>query len=69
MKFLLLDVVTLMQNIPEEELHEGMVGAVVEIFNKPNEAYLVEFCDSLGRTLKLLPLLPEQLQLTNHAES
>lgn len=61
MDFLLLDVVTLAQDIPEEGLEEGMVGAIVEVFEKPTKAYLVEFCDSLGKTIKLLPLAPEQL--------
>ncbi len=63
MNFSLFDVVALVQDVPGEQLRAGMVGAVVEIFAKPNLAYLVEFCDQSGRTIALSALLPEQLRL------
>ena len=68
MTFLLLDVVTLVEDISEEGLQAGKVGAVVEVFDKPPQAYLVEFCDSMGTTVKLLPLSSEQLQPANGAK-
>lgn len=63
MDFSLFDVVTLLQDLPEEGLHAGMRGAVVDVYTAPITAYEVEFCDALGRTIAQLALPPEQLQL------
>lgn len=68
MTFLLFDVVTLMQDVPEEALRAGMVGAVIDVYTEPVVAYEVEFCDALGRTIGQLALLPEQLRLATDAE-
>ena len=62
MIYSLFDVVTLVENIPGNDLVAGTVGAIVDIFTEPNEAYLVEFCDPEGQTLALLALLPEQIR-------
>jgi hypothetical protein len=63
MIFSLFDVVTLTEDIPEEGLRAGMTGAVVDVYSKPVLAYEVEFCDSSGRTIAQLALLPNQLRL------
>ena len=68
MTFSLFDVVTLMQDVPEEALRAGMVGAVIDVYTEPVVAYEVEFCDALGRTIGQLALLPEQLRLATDAE-
>ena len=68
MIFSLFDVVTLMQDVPEEALRAGMVGAVIDVYTEPVMAYEVEFCDALGRTIGQLALLPEQLRLATDAE-
>jgi hypothetical protein len=68
MIFSLFDVVTLMQDVPEEALRAGMVGAVIDVYTEPVVAYEVEFCDALGRTIGQLALLPGQLRLATDAE-
>ena len=68
MIFSLFDVVTLMQDVPEEALRAGMVGAVIDVYTEPVVAYEVEFCDALGRTIGQLALLPEQLRLATYTE-
>ena len=61
MNFALFDVVVLAEDLPDEDLYAGMNGAVVDIHTSPCKAYEVEFCDSEGRTIALLALLPNQL--------
>ncbi|WP_205205196.1 DUF4926 domain-containing protein [Azonexus hydrophilus] len=56
--YLLFDVVML----AEDGLAAGMLGAVINVYTEPTEAYEVEFCDSQGRTLALRSLLPSQLR-------
>ncbi len=48
------DVVALLQDIREEKLSRGMVGTVVEPLDEEN--VLVEFCNSYGETLAIVPL-------------
>ena len=61
MKFSLLDTVALTEDLPQEGLLCGMVGAVVDVYYQPHEAYEVEFCDESGRTINQLALLANQL--------
>ena len=61
MRYSLLDVVALAEDVPEEGLVAGMIGAVVEVYTTPTEAYDVEFCDPQGRTVALCAFLPDQL--------
>lgn len=58
-----LDVVKLTKDVPEHSLNTGQVGTVLEVFYRPNLAYLVEFCNGDGETIALLPLTPDFLQL------
>jgi hypothetical protein len=46
--FKLLDVVVLLEGIPEEGLVAGATGTVVEIYTTPDLAYEIEFCDDCG---------------------
>ena len=69
MSFSMFDVVTLLNDIPEEGLCAGMLGAVVEVCKSPVVAYEVEFCDAMGRTVGQLALLSEQIRLATAAES
>ncbi len=55
----LLDVVALLEDLPEEQLRRGQVGTVVELL-APN-VFLVEFSDNNGRTYAMLELRTEQL--------
>lgn len=60
----LLDVVALLEDVPDENLERGEVGTVVEVFaDKPNlrGAYLVEFADRNGRAYAFVEIHPEQV--------
>jgi hypothetical protein len=48
-----LDVVELTEDLPEFGLLRGMRGTVVEVFDKPEEAYMLEFVDESGAPSKL----------------
>ncbi len=55
----LLDVVALVNDLPEHKLIRGQVGTVVEIL--ATDAYEVEFTDEDGRTYASLALRADQL--------
>lgn len=55
----LLDAVALLSDVPEEKLHRGETGTVVEDFG--DGCYLVEFSDNFGRTYALPELKANQL--------
>lgn len=56
-----LDVVILAEDLPNEGLSKGMIGAIVMVLETPTLGYLVEFCDEKGRTIAMPTLLPTQL--------
>lgn len=57
----LLDGVALTEDIPDENLFEGQVGTIVEVYEN-GRAYEVEFVDhKTGRTYGLLTLHPSQI--------
>ena len=58
----LFDTVTLLEDLPEENLWRGQIGAVVEVYNY-GEVFEVEFVDTNGKTYGLLALRSEQLML------
>ena len=58
----LFDSVALLEDLPEENLWRGQMGAVVEIYND-GEAFEVEFVDTNGRTYGLLALRSNQIML------
>ncbi|WP_147197005.1 DUF4926 domain-containing protein [Pantoea sp. MBD-2R] len=55
------EVVVLAEDLPNDGLTKGMVGAIVFIHEKPYLAYMVEFVDDEGRTIAMPDLLPEQV--------
>ena len=59
-----LDVVALIQDIPERGLQRGQVGTVVETL-APN-VYEVEFSDNNGRTYATLALKAAQLMVLHY---
>jgi len=61
----LFDSVAMLEDLPEENLWRGQIGAVVEIYND-GEAFEVEFVDTNGRTYGLLALRAEQVMLLRH---
>jgi hypothetical protein len=68
MAYSLFDVVALVEDVPEDGLAVGMIGAVVDVYTEPTEAYEVEFCDSQGRTLALCALSSSQLRHAKQSE-
>lgn len=57
--FKLLDVVALMDDVPERCLVRGQVGTIVETLAE--DVFEVEFCDDEGRTYAMVPLKSFQL--------
>lgn len=60
------DSIALIEDLPDDGLVCGNMGAIVEIFNE-GEAYEVEFVDTDGQTYGLLPLRPEQFILLHRS--
>jgi hypothetical protein len=61
----LFDTVALLEDLPEENLWRGQVGAVVEVYNG-GEAFEVEFVDMNEQTYGLLARSSEQLMFLQH---
>ena len=61
----LLDVVRIQRDVPKENVKRGMTGTIVFVFDKPNRAYEVEFCDDNGVTIAQLTLQPDELDLVH----
>jgi len=57
------DVVILKIDLPEENLIKGMRGVIVTVFDRPDVAYEVEFCDEDGETLTEVALRCDQLEV------
>ncbi len=64
----LFDSVALLEDLPDENLRRGQVGAIVEIFDG-GEAFEVEFVDTKGETYGLLPLNSNQVIVLSHQSS
>lgn len=63
MNMKLFDRVRLLRDIPLRNLKRGMTGTIVEVFDKPNRAYEVEFSDNNGVTVAQLALQPSEIEL------
>ena len=61
----LLDVVALLENLPEPGLYRGQVGTVVDEYDP--EFVEVEFSDLQGRTYALEVLSKSQLMILRHS--
>lgn len=61
MHFALFDTVILTRDRPDAGLRAGARGAIIGVFDKPEVAYEVEFCDNDGRTLAELALSADEL--------
>jgi Domain of unknown function (DUF4926) len=60
----LLDIVALLQDLPELGLIRGQVGTIVEIYEP--DVFEVEFIDSNGRTYALETLSASVLMILHH---
>lgn len=56
------DVVEVVHDLPDEKVTAGMVGTIVHVFHEPRLAYEVEFSDTDGQTVAMLPLTPDQIR-------
>jgi hypothetical protein len=45
-----------------DDLDAGAIGTIVEVFDRPERAYEVEFSDPDGTTLALLTLRPDEVR-------
>jgi len=61
----MLDVVALLENLPEQGLYRGQVGTVVDEYDA--EFVEVEFSDLQGRTYALEALSKSQLMILHHS--
>lgn len=61
----LFDTIALLEDLPEENLWRGQVGAVVEVY-KDAGAFEVEFVDRNGKTYGLVTLPRDQIMLLRH---
>ncbi|NCO91050.1 MAG: DUF4926 domain-containing protein [Armatimonadetes bacterium] len=62
--FRILDVVALVENLPERKLWRGQVGTIIE--DLAPGVHEVEFCDNAGRTYASLALPATRLMLLHH---
>lgn len=46
-----------------ENVLSGCVGCIVFVFEKPSEAYLVEFFDNNNDTIDILTVMPDDIEL------
>lgn len=60
----LLDVVALLENVPEIGLYQGQVGTIVEQYEP--EVFEVEFSDTSGRAYALETLNANQLMVLHY---
>ncbi|WP_407895984.1 DUF4926 domain-containing protein [Scytonema sp. NUACC26] len=60
----MLDVVALLEDLPEEGVYRGQVGTVVELL-APN-VFEVEFSDNSGNTYAMLTLKAEHLMVLHY---
>lgn len=60
-----LDEVRAPDDLPEVEVRAGDKGVVVEAFERPRPAVLVEYADSEGRTKALVTYSPDLEQTIN----
>ncbi len=63
-KIKLLDVVALLENVPEVGLHQGQVGTIVEEYEP--EVFEVEFSDTNGRAYAIETLNANQLMVLHY---
>jgi hypothetical protein len=61
-KYELSQIVELTKDIPERGLARGTRGAVVQVFDEPDEAYEIEVVDESGDTRAEFAVSPDQIR-------
>jgi len=60
----LLDVVEMVEDLPEYGVKRGEKGAVIEVFDNPEEAYMIEFVDESGTSSRIADVVrPNQIRM------
>ncbi len=60
----LLDIIEVTEDLPEFGVKRGERGTVVEVFDKPDEAYILEFVDKSGTSSRFAYWVkPHQINL------
>jgi len=62
-----LDIVELAEDLPEFGLRKGEIGAVIAAFNRPDEAYDLEFVDESGNSRFAYGVKPNQIKILKEA--
>ena len=57
----LFDVVALAADLPEEGLKAGAEGTIIDVYERPEPAYEVEFSDDDGSTIATVALPADRL--------
>ncbi|NER01211.1 MAG: DUF4926 domain-containing protein [Okeania sp. SIO3C4] len=65
LKFKLLDVVALLEDLPLLGLYRGQVGTIVKVYEPT--VFKVEFSDALGHSYAIKTLQEKQLMLLHHS--
>jgi hypothetical protein len=61
-----LDIVELTEDLPEYGLKKGESGVVVVVFDKPDEAYMLEFVDESGTSSRFAyAVKPNQIKISD----
>ncbi|CAK8720335.1 MAG: protein of unknown function (DUF4926) [Candidatus Electronema aureum] len=63
-QFKMLDIVALIEDLPEHNLFRGQVGTIVEILAP--DVYEVEFCDDEGQMYAMQALRADQLMVLHY---
>jgi hypothetical protein len=64
-----LDIVELIEDLPEFGVRRGQQGTVVKVFDNPEEAYLLEFVDESDASSRLAyGVKPEQIKVIVKAQ-
>ncbi len=63
-----LETVVLTEDLPEYDLKRGEKGVILEVFDEPEEAYLLEFVDESGAASKIADWVrPDQIKPVEQA--
>lgn len=58
-----LDIVELTEDLPEYDLKQGAHGTVLEVFDRPEEAYMIEFLADAGASSTIADWVkPQQIK-------
>jgi hypothetical protein len=63
------DLETVKTIVSKGKIPAGSIGTIICVFDKPNEAYMVEFCYSTGEPVDDPIYLPDEIISTNNKPS